>query len=150
MTVEGPPHLGRAPAATLGRAPRHPAANHPGFEPHEAPTTVPIAQVLAAVNAGFQRLGELLALERELGALRDRVSTHAHDLEIERLQRAKLEERVKELEKDVEDTGQHRQKDIEKELERMRGSQAHWVRYVIGAVVAAVVTLLMTVLARRV
>lgn len=148
----------RGPAASTNlraTAPsaRHPAASHPGFEQEElappATSGAGLAAVLASVNAGFRQLADLLSLHAELTGLREAVLELRHQLEIERLARKTLEDRVKELEEDVEDTGQHRQKDIDRELERMRGSQAHWVRYVIGAVVAAVATLLVTVLTRR-
>lgn len=125
--------------------PRHPAASHPGFEPQETPTSVPqtaLAQVLGTVNQGFQRIADLLAQER-------RITTLEHTQEIERLERVRLAERVKDLEKDVDDTGQHSRKAIEAELDRMRGAQAHWVRYVVGAIVALVAGLLVSVLTRR-
>lgn len=132
---------------------RHPAASHPGFEEDIAPTSTSggaaLAQVLATVNSGFRQLGDMLSFHAEMTALREAVLELRHRLEIEQLARKTLEDRVKELEEDVEDTGEHQRKDIDRELERMRGSQAHWVRYAVGAVVAAVATLLITTLTRR-
>lgn len=148
-------HPPRAPASAPG-APRHPAASHPGFEPldpDDEPTVIghasALARVLAAVDDGFRRMGELLGLSREVSALREQLVEQGHALELERLERLRLADRVQALEKSAETTGQHQREDVQRELERMRGSQAHWVRYAVGVAIGAVVALLIAALTRR-
>lgn len=139
--------------------PRNPAASHPGFEREEdtSPGGVvrqPVVGELAiVVRDGFAHLSTQLALRGEVDAVHKEYIALKHQFEIERIARtnfqARTEERLRDLEEDLEDTGQHSKAALEKEIERMRGSQAHWVRYVIGAIVTAVVTLLLSVLLRK-
>lgn len=126
------------------------AGSYSGVEPDDPPTSPgTLAAQTAIVVQAVRQEGERT---RESLNLHDRLTRVEHKTEIETMQReAAIErhnERLKKLEDEVEDTGEHSKKALEEEIKRLQGSQSHWVRWAIATAIGFVIALLLFTLGK--